>query len=450
MLKRDEANKENSPFLFDRMKFIIASILFIVGFCYAFAIEENQTMNNAVGRSIADAKDYDSVEPFVNGYAVVCKNDTYGLIDEEWNEIIRPQGWFIETFDHWDDDFVYTDYGFCILCTGDYYSVYDIGRGEVILEDYYQGIEFHRFRGNLYALAYKYEVLPDLPFYDYTEENTPLIDVYRLSKTTTPVLILSQKATRCDCDDNSDAILFNTALDGRTYCAYDHTGKLLFSGFESQDSELYRSFHFSYLVTKDSNSNWVIVDDTGMIVLRGNYDYLYEIEENGLIAFRDSGLYGFINLHGEVVVPAEYEKLYNFYNDQAIAVSTTKDLYFIIDNNGSKLTSAPIGQAKVTYFDNVPYLMEKSENGTMIYDYNEAGWVDYDQWILLRHPVYALGEVYEHMCRYYKNIYIAYTGDEWLFVRSDGCVVENTVIGDVYYPWGPVIEFNRQSYSYLW
>ena len=429
----------------------LAMVLTIIMICflYALAIEDDQMMCPVISRTIAETKDYDSVEPFVNGYAVVCKNDAYGLIDEDWNEIIPPQGWFIETFNHWDDDFVYTDYGFCILCAGDYYGVYDIEKGELVLSDYYQGIKFHRFHGDLYALAYKYEVLPDSPFYDYTEENTPLIDVYRLSRTASPSLIISQKATRCDCNENSDVILFNTALEGVVYCAYDHAGKLLFSDLESKTLLSYRIYTFGYLVIKDSNNEWIVVDDTGREILRSDYDELYAVGTDGLLKFRDrNGLYGFINLFGEVVIPADFDEIYNFCNNKAIAVDKTNDLYYIIDNDGSKLYSAPIKQTKVAYWYNVPYLMKKTEN-TMIFDYDQAGWLDYDKWIALRHPEYMLKDVYKSVCVYKKNIYIAYTGEEWLFVRNDGSMIENTVIGEIDYGWGPFIEFNKHTYDLL-
>lgn len=63
------------------------------------------------------------------------------------------------------------------------------------------------------------------------------------------------------------------------------------------------------------NGMWYLSDDSGRILSKG-HDYLGKLSE-GKIAFRKNKKLGFLNLNGEVVIPAEFDWVYEFTDNRA-------------------------------------------------------------------------------------------------------------------------------------
>ncbi|MBN1776098.1 MAG: WG repeat-containing protein, partial [Clostridiales bacterium] len=71
---------------------------------------------------------------------------------------------------------------------------------------------------------------------------------------------------------------------------------------------------------------------TGEVVVEPKYEYLDLFSEEGLARFEDHGLWGFLNAHGEELIPAQYEDANNF--SEGLAAVKVDGRYGFIDMTG--------------------------------------------------------------------------------------------------------------------
>ncbi len=74
---------------------------------------------------------------------------------------------------------------------------------------------------------------------------------------------------------------------------------------------------------------------TGEVVIEPKYEYLDLFSEEGLARFCDHGLWGYVNLEGKEVIPAHYEDANNF--SEGLAAVKIDGLYGFIDVSGEMM-----------------------------------------------------------------------------------------------------------------
>lgn len=96
--------------------------------------------------------------------------------------------------------------------------------------------------------------------------------------------------------------------------------------------EIYPSDDNKTLTVRDFNYFYGVVDSTGKeIVPVGTYGYI-DTFYKGLARVKSGNKWGIINHKGEVVVPIEYDKIWNFYGKnctiKAIKNNISKEFFF--------------------------------------------------------------------------------------------------------------------------
>lgn len=124
------------------------------------------------------------------------------------------------------------------------------------------------------------------------------------------------------------------------------------------------------------------VDDNGEWVIKPDYHSARHFSANGLAAVSKKGKYGFIDVHGDVVIPLDYKWVRGAYFDgRDIAIVEKEGNHSFVINSSGKILAGPLshprhhgfseyivarGPGKDVYFicgeDSVPYL-ESEEKG---------------------------------------------------------------------------------------
>lgn len=99
---------------------------------------------------------YDSVEPFINGYACVEKNEVCGLVNEE-NQLIVPVMYdFVKTFDSLS---VYTDLGYCKVGLESGTGVYNVVEQKLLIPCNYDAVYYKELPTGTYFIMQKYPLI---------------------------------------------------------------------------------------------------------------------------------------------------------------------------------------------------------------------------------------------------------------------------------------------------
>lgn len=93
--------------------------------------------------------------------------------------------------------------------------------------------------------------------------------------------------------------------------------------------------HANWIAVKNSSKKWCLIDAKKLKRVDGfkEYDSFWRFGEDGLCMVRLDNSYGFINLKGEEQIPVEYDHIYSFENNIAIAKKEWE--YGAIDMNNN-------------------------------------------------------------------------------------------------------------------
>lgn len=97
--------------------------------------------------------DYDSVEPYIHGYACVGKNGLFGLVNEECDVVVPIEYICVITF---DSATVYTDYGYCEVADEDGTGVYTITESKLLIPCKYDAVFYEETETGAYFIGQKY------------------------------------------------------------------------------------------------------------------------------------------------------------------------------------------------------------------------------------------------------------------------------------------------------
>lgn len=95
-----------------------------------------------------------------------------------------------------------------------------------------------------------------------------------------------------------------------------------------------------FQVPASSGGKWALINAGDKYLVPPKYDAIHEASQ-GLVLFQDQGAWGFLNLQGEVVIPAQYLKASSFQNGLA-DVTLMNCRKGKIDRNGRWLETAKI------------------------------------------------------------------------------------------------------------
>ncbi|GAA0736116.1 WG repeat-containing protein [Clostridium oceanicum] len=86
-------------------------------------------------------------------------------------------------------------------------------------------------------------------------------------------------------------------------------------------------------------SKWGFIDDNGNFIIKPQYDFAYDFQENGLAIVSKDDLVGIIDTSGNYIVPIKYGSIEQFSDGRSIV--TYKDTYKVIDETGKIVTKNP-------------------------------------------------------------------------------------------------------------
>ena len=101
----------------------------------------------------AQLEEYDSVEPFVHGYACVGKDGLYGLINDGYELIVPVEYDCIRTFDIME---YYTDYGFCEVDLQSGTGAFDIIDRKLVVPCEYGAVYYEECEAGAYFIGRRY------------------------------------------------------------------------------------------------------------------------------------------------------------------------------------------------------------------------------------------------------------------------------------------------------
>ena len=104
------------------------------------------------------------------------------------------------------------------------------------------------------------------------------------------------------------------------------------------------------IVRSDANGLRGAINKSGETVIPFRFDYLYSFE-GGLAAYEDDGKWGFLDLKGNVVIPARYNRTSGFGALGIAAVSDDGGAY-LIDRNGEKIPGSEQINAETYMLEN--------------------------------------------------------------------------------------------------
>ncbi|MDP4145798.1 MAG: WG repeat-containing protein, partial [Bacillota bacterium] len=82
---------------------------------------------------------------------------------------------------------------------------------------------------------------------------------------------------------------------------------------------------------------WGFIDNKGSFVIKPNFDYAFDFQDNGLAIVGVSDVYGIINTSGNYVVVPKYDFIDQFSEGRAVATSNAKSI--LIDERGEVLNT---------------------------------------------------------------------------------------------------------------
>ena len=252
---------------------------------------------------------YDIAYPFSEGLACVCKDGKYGYIDSE-GETALP-------FDY-DRATPFVE-GLAYFAIGDTYGFMDkTGTPVFYLEcdsisSFQEGLAYYSIDGRYGYVDQKGQVAIELQFDDAGYFQNGLAKV--------------MKDGRCGVIDRDGAFILAAEYDSVTiydsfiitssngnYSCFDSTGRVLLE--QSDDIYVPTGEEYAYFVREGKRG---LIDIKRNILIEPMYNWIsLQTPEQNLLLVRENGLYGVVDLQGEVKIPAMYDDIeYDSYVDSA-------------------------------------------------------------------------------------------------------------------------------------
>lgn len=252
---------------------------------------------------VINTKGYSEIYPIVNGYLPVRKNDVWGLIDTNGNEIFPPSYEDLEVI---GNDLFRVEKKVGVINK----------QGEEVVPPIYDGIDLlpNGFITVMRDLNWRKEVgvlSPDLQFIlplEYSEINY--------------------------LEDNVFAVRNEDSLKALA----DTTGRVL-TKHKYQEIKRYSNNRLSVKV----QDKWGLLNDNGKQVIPPIYDEIGEVTSNFAVVTK-SDKYGYIDINGKTVTDIKFDVANNFYSDNEAYVEMNGKAYYI-DTKGNILRESALHRA---------------------------------------------------------------------------------------------------------
>lgn len=272
----------------------------IYGHSVECLIEDRAVIHTYQGYGFADETgkivipmQYDKAWQFKNGLAKVERNNRYGLIDKSGKIIIPPQ---YNELNYFTDKLLRTRYN-------NQYELFDT-QGNIISNKY-------DFIGNI---DYGFAKIKQKDKYGLMDKNGKIIipceydDILTLTKEPDLIAVKKNNAWGFVDKNNHTVIPF----------IYEQVWH----------------FHNGFAKIRN-NQQYGIIDLTGKIIIPTQYQWLDDINEQGLIRFQQNNQFGFINRDNQIVIPNQYEYIEQFNHD--IAKAKKNGFWGFIDKTGKEV-----------------------------------------------------------------------------------------------------------------
>ncbi|MBF4694831.1 WG repeat-containing protein [Fusibacter ferrireducens] len=249
---------------------------------YAFKFIDN------TGKVVLDLSDYDSVQSFSEGLAVVEKDGKYGYVDKNGNVAIPVQYSFASDFSNGEASVELGDQSYTIDLKGnrmkDAYEDSDSESNShfyTISEGYYGDMGLANRSTNQIVLQPKYSSIDDMGNDIFLLENDYLYGYYDAQN----AKLIEPKFNDLDIDTDANIVIVET--EDYQYGMYDLSGKVLldpvYDSIYSLDDGLYE--------VVDENQLSGIVDRMGHMIVQPEYDYIdtHLTKDNILIVGMEKG-----------------------------------------------------------------------------------------------------------------------------------------------------------------
>jgi len=104
------------------------------------------------------------------------------------------------------------------------------------------------------------------------------------------------------------------------------------------------SFNHGYAVVRVDGKAGVINRDGEWVLQPGDFDYMFGPDENCLFAVRSNNLWGYVSIHGNVVVPIEFDR--TFPGTEALLRVISRDLVGFLNPSGEWAIPATFSSAE--------------------------------------------------------------------------------------------------------
>lgn len=337
-----------------------------------------QETDNINTKSQCVRQEYDSIDSFHDGRAVVKKKDLYGIIDIDGKEIVPCECHKFLRFseglaacqkesDKWsfidlngdivinvpDGIYVTSDIGFkegvCAV-SGDTEDGLKYGyinkSGQLIID-----LQYDYASDFCEGLAWVYNEDEDIRFYIDLEGNRCF--PYNYSNCGNFVgnkaVVQALHGKHFAIDKNGEILFkFNTKsfwhhVDSK-FISYGLEDKYLWLNPDNQTNHfvfkninmIYNHFNEGFAAVCSSvNNKWGFISDKAELLIPFIYDEAHNFNE-GLAAVRTNNKWGFIDTDGKMVIAPSYDEAYDF--SESRAVVRQGEIYIVIDKHGNKLS----------------------------------------------------------------------------------------------------------------
>ncbi len=318
---------------------------------------------------------YDNIQPFLldNNIIMCCKNGKWGAIKAyTWKTVIPFE------YDDYNGCFEYNNNLLCVR-KGEGHNGYINTKGEVVipLEHstgwFFKDDEYTVFQNSKTGIWYSYNdkgKKVEIGKYDevkWSYENRILVrenGKYGFVNSETGKLVIP-----CIYDGahpfNDGVALVTQKNKGKGYALISKTGELL-SDFILTD------YHSKYYV-KDGlftnigiNGKWGSINKNGKLVIPFEYDELWDFNEKGYAQFKKDGKWGVINKINNIIIPATYDNIRLSSECELIAANKAGKWGYVNLSN----------QIVVPFSYDEAYAFGTSEEFASVYKNGNVGYID--------------------------------------------------------------------------
>jgi len=332
--------------------------------------------------------EFDTVNAFNQGVAVVSKGGKFGVIDKTGKEIVKIE---------YDEIRNFTDDGIASIRKGDKWGYAD-NTGKIIVPPTYEDHEDWGVNRNDMARDFK-DGVARVKYYDGDGNLFHYID------TSGKVVLTLEKVYNA----------LNFSEDLASVAKWADDGEELIVGYIDKNGDIVIPFTSSYTVAiefcdglamvgkeTDGVMKYGCIDKTGKVVIPMEYDAI-GVFSDGLIPVKKGGKDGFVDKTGKVVIPMEYDIVAPF--TDGLAAVKKSDKFGYIDKSGKIVV--PLEYDAIGVFGDGLLNVKKGD---------KDGFVDNTGKVVI--PI-----EYETVNSFMNGVAAVKKGDKWGFIDNTGKVI---------------------------